>query len=225
MDRTTWLRQLQRDCEANYDAYAPLYWETYGLYSNVAHQEFLRDFLSRLPNNSLILDAACGAGRYEPFLLEQGHSVIGVDQSQGMLARAKERFPRVEFVKMPLQEIAYQEAFDGVICMDAMENVCPEDWPLVLGNFHGALRSQGYLYLTAETIELAGEAEIRQAYERAKQTGQPVVYGEWPDEEVYHYHPTSAWVQDMVERAGYEVLKEGNGELWYYHVMARKTRG
>jgi hypothetical protein len=29
MDRTSWLRELQRDCEAKYDDYAPLYWEKY----------------------------------------------------------------------------------------------------------------------------------------------------------------------------------------------------
>lgn len=93
MDRTTWLRELQRDCEEKYDGYAPLYWEKYGSYSNITHQRFIQKFLDHLSPHSTILDAACGAGRYEPFLLEKGHTVIGVDQSQGMLARAKEKFP------------------------------------------------------------------------------------------------------------------------------------
>ena len=223
MDRMTWIKELQRDCEAKYDDCAPLYWEKYGLYSNITHQQFIQAFLSHLSPNSTILDAACGAGRYETFLLEKGHTVLGVDQSQGMLARAKEKFPNVQYRKIGLQEITYQDIFDGVICMDAMENVCPEDWPVVLNNFHRALKSHGYLYFTAETIENADENEIQQAFERAQQAGLPVVYGEWPDEEVYHYHPSNQQVKDWVERAGFEILREENGEIWYYHILVRKV--
>lgn len=222
MDRTTWLKELQRDCETKYDGYAPLYWEKYGLYSNITHQRFIQEFLNHLSPNSTILDAACGAGRYESFLLEKGHTVIGIDQSQGMLARAKEKFPNVQYQKIGLQEIAYQEIFDGVICMDAMENVCPEDWMLVLNNFYHALKPEGYLYFTVETIENADEGEIKQAFERAQQGGLPVVYGEFPDEEVYHYHPSNQQVKEWAKQAGFEILQEANGEIWYYHILVRK---
>ena len=224
MDRTAWLRELRRDCEAKYDDYAPLYWGKYGLYSNIMHQQFIQEFLCFLSPNCTILDAACGAGRYEPFLLEKGHSVIGVDQSQGMLARAQEKFPKVRYERIGLQEIAYQEIFDGAICMDAMESVCPEDWPLVLNNFYRSVKPQGVLYFTTETIENADENEIKQAFERAKQAGLPVVYGEWPDEQVYHYHPTNQQVREWVQQAGFEILKEGNGDS-YYHLIARKVVG
>lgn len=212
MDRIGWLREMQSDCEEKYDNYAALYWEKYGLYSNITHQQFLQEFLSHLSSNSTILDAACGAGRYEPFLLEKGHSIIGIDQSQGMLARAKEKFPNVQYEKIKLQEIAYQDRFDGVICMDAMENVCPEDWTLVLNNFYRALKPCGYLYFTAETLENADENEIKQAFERARQAGLPAVYGEFPDEEVYHYHPTNQEVKELAQQAGFEILREANGE-------------
>jgi ubiquinone/menaquinone biosynthesis C-methylase UbiE len=191
------------------------------LYSNITHQQFILEFLRHLPPGSAILDAACGAGRYEPFLLEKGHTVIGTDQSQGMLARAREKFPHVRYEKIGLQEIAYREIFDGAICMDAMENVPPEDWLLVLDNFYRALKPQGCLYFTAETLETADENEIQQAYERAKQAGLPVIYGEWPDEEVYHFHPSNQQVRDWVQQAGFEILKEAMGEFWYYHFLVR----
>jgi SAM-dependent methyltransferase len=227
MDRMTWLRDMRRDCEEQYDTrWAPHYGEKWGLYSNTTHLQFMREFLSLLPQSSRVLDAACGAGRYLPYLLEKGHSVLGIDQSQGMLKNAGAKFPGVQFEKVGLQEMAYQEVFDGAICMDAMENVCPEDWSLVLNNFHRALKPYGYLYFTAETIENADENEIRQAFEKAQQAGLPVVYGEWPDnEEVYHYHPTNDQVKEWVRQTGFEILKEGNGEIYYYHVLARKVGG
>ena len=225
MDRTAWLREMRRECTEKYDTlWAPLYGEEKaGLYSNTTHQQFIHEFLNLLPPSSTVLDAACGAGRYTPFLLEKGHTVIGIDQSQGMLARAQAKFPGVQFEKLGLQEMAYREAFDGAICVDAMENVPPEDWPLVLGNFHRALKQNGSLYFTAETVENADEDEIRQAFERAQQAGLPVVYGECPDEGVYHYHPTNQQVKEWAGRAGFEILKEGNGEIWYYHILVRKV--
>lgn len=223
MDRIIWLRNMRRHCEEEYDTrWAPLYGEKWGLYSNTTHLQFLQEFLTLLPPKSLILDAACGAGRYMPFLLEKGHSIIGIDQSQGMLARARAKFPGVQFEKVGLQEMAYPQLFDGAICMDAMEHVCPEEWPLVLGNFHRALKQHGYLYFTAETIENAEENEIRQAFERAQLAGLPVVYGEWPDEGTYHYHPTNLQVKEWVQKAGFEILAEGDGEVWYYHILVQK---
>jgi ubiquinone/menaquinone biosynthesis C-methylase UbiE len=222
MDRITWLREMRRDCEEQYDRESTLYDEQGGVYSNITHQQFIQEFLSFLPPNSKVLDAPCGTGRYLPFLLEKGYALVGIDQSHGMLERAKIKFPTVQFEKMGLQEMAFQEVFDGAICMDAMENVPPEDWPLVLNNFHRALKPLGYFYFTAETLENANEIEIQQAFERAQRAGLPVVYGEYPDEEVYHYHPTRQQVREWTQQAGFEILKDGDGEIWYYHILVRK---
>jgi ubiquinone/menaquinone biosynthesis C-methylase UbiE len=223
MDRITWLQEMRRNCEDQYDRESSLYDEEGGVYSNIMHQQFLQEFLDRLPQNSKVLDAPCGTGRYLPNLLEKGHSVVGIDQSQGMLERAKAKFTTVQFEKMDLQEMAYQEIFDGAICMDAIENVPPEDWALVLSNFHRALKPHGYLYFTVETIEMADANEIQKAFERAQQAGLPVVYGEEPDQAPYHYHPKTQQVREWTQKAGFEILKDGNGEIWYYHILVRKV--
>ena len=224
MDRTAWLKEMRRDCEEKYDkVWAPQYGEgKTGLYDNTTHLQFLEEFLNHLPQYAKILDAACGAGRYLPYLLEKGHSVLGIDQAQGMLDCAKGKFSGVPFEKVGLQEMDYQGTFDGAICMDAMENVCPEDWPLVLSNFHRALKPHGTLYFTAETLENTEADEVRQAFERAQAAGLPVVFGENPNEDVYHYHPTNGQVKEWTQAAGFEVLREANGEIWYYHILAQK---
>jgi SAM-dependent methyltransferase len=226
MDRVTWLKEMRRDCEEQYDTrWAPLYGEKWGLYSNLTHQLFIREFLGHLSQYCTILDAACGAGRYLPYLLEKTHAIIGIDQSQGMLDRAKAKFPDVRFEKIGLQEMTYWDVFDGAICMDAMENVCPEDWMFVLSNFHKALKPKGYLYVTVETIENADENELKQAFEKALQAGLPVVFGEDPGEDTYHYHPTNQQVREWIQLAGFEILKEGNGEIYYYHILVQKKAG
>ncbi len=220
MDRVDWLREKRREAEERYDTlWAPLYGEKWGVYSNATHQQFIQRFLSLLPQPGTILDAACGAGRYMPMLLEKGHSVVGIDQSQGMLSRARAKFPTVRTEKIGLQELAYREAFDGIICMDAMEHVFPEDWALILGNFHRALKPRGPLYFT---VEIAEENEIEAAFIRGQQLGLPVVPGEWADGDVYHYYPPLSQVRAWVQQAGLALIEEGEGD-GYHHFFVRKA--
>ncbi len=221
MDRANWLRERQREAEERYDTlWAPLYGEKWGAYANATHQQFLQRFLSLVPHSGTILDAACGAGRYMSMLLEKGHTVIGVDQAQGMLARVQAQFPVVRTEKIALQDLDYREVFEGIICVDALEHVCPEAWPIVLGNFYRALKSSGPLYFT---VELAEETEVQAAFVRGQQLGWPIVYGEWADiDEVYHYYPSIEQVRIWLQQAGFELWQEGEGDA-YYHFIARKA--
>jgi 2-polyprenyl-3-methyl-5-hydroxy-6-metoxy-1,4-benzoquinol methylase len=249
MERLEWLKKVRAQAERLYDHGAPAYWVIWGMNIEETHRQFIEKFLGRLPVNSYILDAACGAGKYDGLLLEAGHRVLGIDQSGGSLARAREHFPlesfpQLNYAKLGLQEMDFNEVFDGLICMDAMEHICPEDWPVILACFHKALKPGGVLYLTADTEK---EAEDRKAYERAKAMGLPVVYGEIVDEldeaydqamtldalelnsmpfdkldhTVYHYHPSIGQVCDWLDQAGLAVDGEGTGE-WYEHFLARK---
>jgi cyclopropane fatty-acyl-phospholipid synthase-like methyltransferase len=210
---------MRQDAEKTYDLEAPEYAEKGGTYSNISQQEYIQKFLSRLAPNSRILDAACGAGRYMSFLLEKGHTVFGIDQSQGMLSRAQEFFPTVQTQKMGLQEMSFHDAFDGMICMDAMEHICPEDWLPILHNFHNALKPKGYLYFT---VELAEAEDVEEAFKKAQQQGLPVVYGEWENSDVYHYYPSTDQVREWLQQAGFNVIEEGEGD-GYHHFIVQKT--
>jgi 2-polyprenyl-3-methyl-5-hydroxy-6-metoxy-1,4-benzoquinol methylase len=220
MDRISWLKERQREAEERYSTWwAPLYGEKWGLYPNETHIQFIQKFIDPLPANSTILDAACGAGRYIPQFRGKGYTITGIDQAQGMLRNAQEKFPEVQFEKMGLQEMHYAEAFNGAICMDAMEHICPEDWTLVLHNFQRALKQHGYLYFT---VEIADEAEVKSAFDEARQAGLPVVYGEWVNDEVYHYYPSLKQVREWIQQAGLSIVEEGEGN-GYHHFLMRKA--
>lgn len=221
MNRSDWLMEKRRETEERYDTlWAQTYSEEWGIYDNASHQRFIQQLLILLPDHSTILDAACGAGRYMPMLLEKGHTVIGIDQSQGMLDSAKKKFPDVEMEKIGLQEMSFDGSFDGAICMDAMEHIFPEHWSTVLGNFHRALKLQGYFYFT---VELQEQREIEEAFSRGVQLGLPIVYGEWPDnDDVYHYYPSIEQVGNWIREPGFELIEEGEGD-GYYHFMIRKS--
>src|SRR5262249_31176781 len=111
-----------------------------------------------------VLDGPCGTGKYFPVLAAAGHPVVGADQSAGMLAQARARGIAVALEHVALQDLSYAQEFDAVITVDAMENVAPEDWPLVLANLHRAARPGGVMYLTVEKTD---QSEVDQAFPRA----------------------------------------------------------
>ncbi len=247
MERADWLKKMRLQAEALYDHLAPAYWVTFGFYANATHLQFIDKFLGRLAARSAILDAACGAGRYDGMLLEAGHTVHGIDQSARMLARAREhfpedRFPGLRYAKIGLQEIDFQAEFDGAICIDALEHVCPEDWPRILVGLEEALKPGGVLYVTVEAPDWG---EVRDAYERSRALGLPVVFGEVADEAdaacsqvagldsqaipgeqanvaVYHYYPSPEQARAWFGQAGLAIEEEGTGD-GYTHLLARKA--
>jgi 2-polyprenyl-3-methyl-5-hydroxy-6-metoxy-1,4-benzoquinol methylase len=239
MERAEWLKGMRRRAEALYDHISPQYWITYGVSEDETHQQYLQKFLKRVVPGGKILSAACGAGRYDGVLLDAGHDVTGIDQAAGMLARAKEHFPKVLYQKMALQEMNFREAFDGIICMDAMEHIPPEDYPGILRGFQEALKPVGVLYFTADREE-EPDFDLQACYERAKAAGLPVVFGEVADEAayawameqpeltgaqsdiaVYHYYPPLAKVRQWIDQAGLVIEEEGIGS-GFHHFMARK---
>jgi SAM-dependent methyltransferase len=247
MERVEWLTKVRLQTEELYDHIAPLYWESFGFYPNSTHRQFVEKLLGRLSTHSLILDAACGAGRYDGMLLNAGHTVVGIDQSSRMLARAREHFPlekypRLSYLKVGLQEMDFRVEFDGAICIDAMEHIFPEDWPRIVARFQKGLKPGGFFYAT---VEVMGADDVRESYERARAIGLPVVYGEFADKidesykkvalldwhevsgqlastAAYHYYPSYEQVREWFDQAGLGIVDEGTGN-GYTHFLARKN--
>lgn len=218
MDRTAWIRERRRINEERMDTlFAPIYDEHWGGHINPTHRHMVERFLALLPSRAHLLDAGCGTGKYWPLLLQDRHSLLGIDQSGGMLRRSQAKFPAVPVEKLGVQELSSQDTFDGIVCVDAMENVFPEDWPHVLQNFYRALKPHGLLYFTVEIPE----DDLPTVFQTAVEAGLPVVEGEWVQEEAYHYYPTARQVRAWVGAASFVFLDEAVGD-GYHHVLARR---
>jgi SAM-dependent methyltransferase len=225
VDRQEWLQTLRRENEQQENALAPEYDALWGEIEDT-HRVFVDRFLSMLPPGGSVLDAACGTGKYFAMVLDSRHSVLGVDHSGAYLIKARAKFPLVPTEKHDLQDLSYEDEFDGVMCVDAMEFVPPEDWPGVLDRFRMAVRTGGWLYVT---VELAPEDQVRAANEDARASGLPVVEGEviWHDPDAYYHHyPPMERVRAWLADAGF-VIEEEAEEPWheeaftYHHVLAR----
>jgi hypothetical protein len=104
-----------------------------------------------------------------------------------------------------------------------MENVPPEDWPLVLANLHEAARPGGVLYITVE--EVAGPV-IDQAFQTLTARSLPAVRGEVVDGDVagYHYYPGPDRAASWFGAEGLQIIDEGftQEDGWgYRHFLLR----
>jgi cyclopropane fatty-acyl-phospholipid synthase-like methyltransferase len=230
-ERQAWLSEMRLENERQEDT-SPTAGDAYWEETDDAHMTFVDRFLSMLPAGGSVLDAACGIGRYAGSVLGTGRSVLAVDASAGHLAAVRASFPDAPTEKHDLQDLPYRDRFDGVMCVDAMEFVPPEDWPRVLERFRDALHRPGRLYLT---IELVRSDAIRVANEAARTAGHPVVDGEvlWEVSEdspgYYHHYPGLAQVRAWLAATGFDVVDEvegpwyDDGEYAYHHMLAQTS--
>ena len=169
MDRRSWLEGRRAAVTADYDAEAATYDEN--PYPNEMQRAFIDRLLETCPAGGIVLDAPCGTGQYFARVVASGRRVVGIDQSAGMLEQARARGIAEALHQVGLQELAFEHEFDGVMTVDAMENVFPEDWPLVLSNLRRAVRPGGHLYLTVEEIDEAADRRRLRRTDRTRPAG------------------------------------------------------
>lgn len=217
-ERASFLAQQREISRRRYDDLHSLHYDELWGEVEPLHREFVRRLVRRLPRGAHVLDAACGTGKYWPLLIAAGVGIVGVDQSAGMLARARHKHPEVTTRLLALQDLSSTDEFSGrfhaILCIDAMEFVGPEDWPLVLAGFVYLLPDDGLVYLTVEQPELDGEPES---------PGDPrQVPGESLEGGGYHYYPSVEQVWAWLAEAGFSVLDQGESE-WYWHFLAQRS--
>jgi SAM-dependent methyltransferase len=142
-----------------------------------------------------VLDAACGTGTYWPALLAAGLQVTGVDQSPAMLAQARREHPEVPSRVLALQDLAeLPDRFDALLCVDALQNVAPEDWLIVAIALAAVLKDQAPAYVTVKL----------------------------PDGRDHPYPPRDQ-VRRWLAAAGFAVTDEADADHCWHLLLARTT--
>ena len=223
-DRRTWLQERRTAVETQYDAEAPDYQDD--AYPTTSQRAFVEQLLATCPPAGIVLDAPCGTGPYFEQVRATGRRVVGLDQSAGMLAQARARGIATRLEQVGLQEISFDAEFDGTMTIDAMENIPPEDWPLVLANLHRAVRPGGHLYLTVEEID---QADIDAAFTDSQAKGLPAIHGEVVEGDTagYHYYPGRDQVRAWLAAESLEIVADGfdQEDGWgYWHLLLRSRR-
>jgi len=149
--------------EDAYDAIADEYAEDVSTNAYNANLEFPgTTALTPDVSGDRILDAGCGTGIYTEWLLDQGAEVVGVDVSEGMLARAREGVgDQAEFHRGTLGEsldFADENEFDGVVSALVIDYV--EDWGTLFAEFARVLAPGGFVvFSVVHPLDTLDEAE------------------------------------------------------------------
>ena len=228
MDRRAWLEERRAAVELDYTRDAPSY-EIDNYQISEAHRQFVARVVDACPLDGVVLDIPCGTGRYFELVVARGRRVVGADQSAGMVeqARARELADSVEHTG--LQELAHVATFDGVLCIDAMEHVPPEDWPRVVGNLGRACRAAGLVYLSLEVLANQ-QAHLDQVFAHALARGLPAVRGEDVGDDTggYHFYPADEQITDWLDVARMQIVEDMTdmtyGEWGYRHLLLRTLR-
>jgi SAM-dependent methyltransferase len=106
-----------RPSQGLYSALAPTYEQHFEVPHRRAYDTLAWERVRRLlPERGPIVDAGCGVGRWVDRLVEAGHTVIGIEQSPGMLAELR-RADRLGFTLVPgsMETAELAEASAGMV--------------------------------------------------------------------------------------------------------------
>lgn len=119
--------------EFDIDAGYRLWAETYDALPNPLldlEEPVVRSMIDRLPPR-LAVDAACGTGRHAAYLLECGFTVIAIDSSDAMLAKARQRVPLADIRRGSLIDLPVADAsVDVAVCALALTHFQDIGWPI-----------------------------------------------------------------------------------------------
>ena len=90
------------------------------------HEE-IKYIVSKLKNNSKILDAGTAIGEYPRYLTEKYNKdfdIIGIDTSENMLKKATDFAPKAKFLQMDIRDLKFNSnTFDAIICFATLIHV------------------------------------------------------------------------------------------------------
>jgi Methylase involved in ubiquinone/menaquinone biosynthesis len=108
----------------------------------------LNGFIERLPENSKVLDAGCGAGVPITQRLSEHFTVTGVDFSEAQIELAKKNVPNAKFLCEDMTKLDFPaDSFDGITSYYAIIHIPREEHQPLLINFHRMLKPGGLVML------------------------------------------------------------------------------
>ena len=138
-----------------YNKWAPAYDTDPNPHILLEHDEVVALVAPKKPQ--LILDAACGTGRYTQEFSKNGARVIGIDFSQKMLRAARRKYPHIEFRRADLtKKLPFRSLqFDKINCAQALKHI--RNLKPALKEFSRVLRKGGIFVFSVTHPEMDWE--------------------------------------------------------------------
>ena len=106
---------------ADYDRLAEGFDRRYALYRYEGIQRTLRDFIGA--DRPAALEVGCGTGHWLASVADEVASLVGLDPSSEMLARASRAAPAAKLVRGCAEALPYRDrTFDRIFCVNALHH-------------------------------------------------------------------------------------------------------
>lgn len=151
-----------------YNPFAWLYTTYWGEEFHIQSLAVLdRLILQRLPRHAVVLDLCCGDGRLSQQLTNRGFAVTGLDGSDQMLAYAKQRAPKANFILADARRFRLPERFDAAVStFDSLNHVREtKEVERVFRNVFACLKTPGLF-----AFDLNREEAYRELWARTSHT-------------------------------------------------------
>ena len=159
----------------------------------------VRRWARSLPAGASVLDIGCGSGiPISEALLEEGFAVYGVDASETLIAKFRERFPGVPVECSPVEDsLFFSRRFDAAVAWGLMFLLSADAQRGLIGKVARALNRDGRLLFTAprqagtwtDAMTSCPSCSLGyEAYERELAANDLRLVGSDPDEGDNHYY-------------------------------------
>ncbi len=123
--------------------------------------EGILSYLNPKPSET-ILDLGCGTGDLTKKISLSGARVIGVDSSPDMIAKAKLKFPELEFFQMDARELKFDHLFDAIFSNAVLHWIPQKE--IVIEKMYSLLKENGRI-----VVEFGGKGNNQQMLKALKE--------------------------------------------------------
>jgi len=114
-------------------------------YTDGYREDILKDFLSKIPKDSTVLELGCNKGQTIGHLKELGFTeVTGIDINRSALKIAREEFPQFEFIESSIEDYFREQPFDLVITSGVLIHIHPNNLKGIIDKI--CLLSKKYIF-------------------------------------------------------------------------------
>lgn len=150
------------DVQSGYDRIAEEYARR--IYGELQHKPLDRSLLDRfaktVSDTGIACDLGCGPGQVARYLQGRGIKVCGVDLSEGMLQRARELNPGIEFYPGDMRALPVaNDTWAGIAAFYAIVNLSPAEVAHAIREMSRVLKPGGQLLLAFHLGEDASQVE------------------------------------------------------------------
>jgi len=155
-------RKSISDVQSGYDRIAEEYARR--IYGELQHKPLDRSLLDRfaktVSDTGIACDLGCGPGQVARYLQSRGLTPCGVDLSQGMLQRARELNPAIEFYPGDMRALPVaNDTWAGIAAFYAIVNLSPAEVAQAIREMRRVLKPGGQLLLAFHLGDDASQVE------------------------------------------------------------------